>query len=113
MASSDDAAENEQQVDLLNATQSILIRTDRSLSLTITKTGLELVQRLSTLFNDVYNKRLPPADDHDLPLLSIHNFTGQDILIENLKELRVKIVTLRIKIFTISHLIFSFKNNRI
>jgi len=71
------------------AKQMILIRADQLLNITITKTGLELVQRLSTLFNDVYNKRLPPgADDEDAPLLSIHNRTGKEFHINELQRLQ-------------------------
>ncbi len=55
----------------------------------MTKTGLDLVQRLSALFNDVYNKRLPPSDDDDLPMLSIFNATGQELLIDHLDGLQV------------------------
>ncbi|CAF3667366.1 unnamed protein product [Rotaria sp. Silwood1] len=54
----------------------------------MTKSGLELLQHLSALFNDVYNKRLPPSDDDDQPMLSLSNQTGQKIIISNLDGLQ-------------------------
>jgi hypothetical protein len=62
--------------------QIIFIRADQLLNITLTKTGLNLVQRLSVLFNDVYNKRSPMLDD-DQPMLSLSNLTGQDIRINH------------------------------
>jgi hypothetical protein len=72
-----------------NTKQIINVRADQLLNITITKTGLDLVQRLSALFNDVYNKRLPPTDDDDQPLLSLFNATGEEILIVQLDGLEV------------------------
>jgi hypothetical protein len=72
-----------------NIKQVITVRADQLLNITITKSGLDLVQRLSALFNDVYNKRLPPTDDDDLPLLSLLNATGEEISIEHLNGLEV------------------------
>lgn len=69
--------------------QVTVIRADRLLNITITKSGLELLQRLSALFNDVYNKRLPPSDDDDQPMLSLFNATGKEIIISNLDGLQV------------------------
>ncbi|CAF5173433.1 unnamed protein product, partial [Rotaria magnacalcarata] len=43
----------------LDAKQLIFIRTQQLLNITITKTGLELMTNLSSLFNDIYNQRLP------------------------------------------------------
>lgn len=70
--------------------QIIFIRADQLLNITITKTGLDLVQRLSTLFSEVYNKRLTfTDDDDDQPMLSLFNGIGQQILIEHLDGLEV------------------------
>ncbi|CAF3681386.1 unnamed protein product [Rotaria sordida] len=66
----------------------ILLRFDQLLNITMTKSGVELLQRLSALFNDVYNKRLPPSDDDDQPMLSLLNQTGQKITISNLDGLQ-------------------------
>ncbi|UJR10669.1 hypothetical protein I4U23_014864 [Adineta vaga] len=67
--------------------QLILIRADQLLNITITKSGLDLVQRLATLFGDVYNKRLPPTDADDQPLLSVSNKTGLELYIDQLTGL--------------------------
>ena len=69
--------------------QIIFIRADQLLNLTITKTGLDLLQRLSTLFNDVYNKRLPSSDDDHQPMLALFNGTGRDLQIHHLEGLEV------------------------
>ncbi len=69
--------------------QLILVRADQLLNITMTKSGLDLVQHLSTLFNDVYNKRLPPSDDDDLPMLSLFNGTGLELSIDKLDGLEV------------------------
>ncbi len=86
-----------------NSKQLILVRADQLLNVTITKTGLDLIQRLSALFNDVYNKRLPPSEDDDLPLLSLFNGTGRELHIDNLVGLEV-----RLKLFNYSYLMLSF-----
>ncbi|CAF3783799.1 unnamed protein product [Rotaria socialis] len=64
----------------------ILVRADQLLNIMITKTGLDLAQHLSAMFNDVYNKRLPPSDDDDdeQPMLSLFNETVQEIFIDHL-----------------------------
>jgi hypothetical protein len=66
----------------------MFIRADQLLNITITKTGLDLVQRLSVLFNDVYNKRLPFTDDNR-PMLSLFNGTGRELFIDDLDGLEV------------------------
>lgn len=70
--------------------QIIFIRADQLLNLTITKTGLDLVQRLSTMFNNVYNKRLPSMDDDHQPMLALFNGTGKNLQIHHLEGLEVK-----------------------
>ena len=73
------------------AKQMIFVRADQLLNITVTKSGLELLQRLSTLFNDVYNKRLPPGDDdEDHPMISIVNRTGKEILVDHLQRIQVR-----------------------
>ncbi|CAF1260195.1 unnamed protein product [Adineta steineri] len=85
------AVSNEQErkegVPSINYKQIVFIHADQLLNLTITKTGFDLVQRLSVLFNDVYNKRLPFTEDNDQPMLSLFNRTGRDIFIDNLDGL--------------------------
>jgi len=41
------------------------------------------------LFNDVYNKRLPPTDDDNLPMLSLLNGTGKEVIIDRFEGLEV------------------------
>ena len=84
--------ERKEGVPSSNSKQIIFIRADQLLNITITKTGLDLVQRLSALFNDVYNKRLPPTDDDDQPMLSLFNGTGQELFIDNLDGLEVNFI---------------------
>ncbi|CAF3386362.1 unnamed protein product [Rotaria sp. Silwood1] len=87
------AAINEQErkegIPPSNSKQIISIRADQLLNITMTKGGLNLLQRLSDLFNDVYNKRLPFIDDDDQPMLSLFNGTGQEINIEHLDGLEI------------------------
>ena len=73
-----------------NSKQIIYVRADQLLNITLTKTGLDLVQRLSALFNDVYNKRLPMIDDDDQPMLSLINWTGRDIAVGNFDGVEVR-----------------------
>jgi hypothetical protein len=75
----------------IGAKQLILVRADQLLNITITKSGLDLVQRLSALFNDVYNKRLPPTDDDDQPLLSVINKTGRELQLDHFIGLAVRL----------------------
>ncbi|CAF0895845.1 unnamed protein product [Rotaria sp. Silwood1] len=82
------AKEQKEDVSSSKSKQLILVRADQLLNITITKTGLNLVQRLSALFNDVYNKRLPPSDDDDQPMLSLCNETGRELFINNLDGLQ-------------------------
>ena len=46
------------------------------------------------MFNDVYNKRLPPTADDDLPMLSLLNGTGREVLIDQLDGLQVNLFEL-------------------
>lgn len=73
--------------------QIMFIRADQLLNITITKTGLDLAQRLSALFDDVYNKRLSLTDDDNRPMLSLFNGTGQELLINNLDGLEVNLIS--------------------
>lgn len=55
----------------------------------MTKTGLELITHISSLFNDIYNERLPKDIDNNESMLSLLNLTGQDIFIDNLHGIEV------------------------
>ncbi|CAF3340990.1 unnamed protein product [Rotaria socialis] len=80
------AKERKDDVSSTKSKQMILVRADQLLNIMITKTGLDLAQHLSAMFNDVYNKRLPPSDDDDddQPMLSLFNETVQEIFIDHL-----------------------------
>ncbi|CAF1073014.1 unnamed protein product [Rotaria sordida] len=86
-SSSTHTQQQQKKISGLNAKQLISIGTQQLLNITITKTGLELIQNLSSLFNDIYNQRLPKNFNENESLLSLVNFTGQDIFIDNLNGL--------------------------
>ncbi|CAF4608864.1 unnamed protein product [Rotaria sp. Silwood1] len=80
--------QQQNKVSGLNAKQLISIRAHQLLNITITKTGLELIEHLSSLFNDIYNQRLPKNIDDNEPMLSLVNLTGQNLFIDNLNGLQ-------------------------
>ncbi|CAF1265249.1 unnamed protein product [Rotaria sordida] len=82
------AQEQKESASSSKSKQIIFVRADQLLNITMTKTGLDLVQRLSALFNDVYNKRLPPTEDDDRPMLSLYNGTGRELFIDHLDGLQ-------------------------
>ncbi|CAF1256037.1 unnamed protein product [Rotaria sordida] len=86
-SSSTHTQQQQKKISGLNAKQLISIGTQQLLNITITKTGLELIQNLSSLFNDIYNQRLPKNFNENESLLSLVNLTGQDIFIDNLNGL--------------------------
>ncbi|CAF4784637.1 unnamed protein product, partial [Rotaria sp. Silwood2] len=81
------SSSNEHDISTSSTKQIINIHADQLLNITITKTSLDLLQRVSALFNDVYNKRLPPSDDDDQPLLSFFNAINKEIIIQRLHGL--------------------------
>ncbi|CAF0869350.1 unnamed protein product [Rotaria sordida] len=85
-----DEQERKEGIPSSDSKQIITIRADRLLNITITKAGINLIQRLSGLFNDVYNKRLPFTDDEiNQPMLSVLNGTGQEITIAHLDGVEI------------------------
>ena len=82
-------ADQNDDVQSSNFKRLIRVETDQYLNITMTKTGFDLVQRLSALLSDAYNKRLLPTDDDNLPILSVLNGTGREITIEQLDDLQV------------------------
>jgi hypothetical protein len=75
-----------------NTTQFVQISADQLLNITITKTGLELVQRLSTVFGDIiHNQRSTSDIDDEQALLSIVNRTGKHVEIDQLHGLQVDV----------------------
>ncbi|CAF1245225.1 unnamed protein product [Adineta ricciae] len=95
------ASERKEEHPSANSKQIIFIRAEQLLNITLTKTGLDLVQRLSALFNDVYNKRLPFTEDDNQPMLSLYNATGKDLLIDSLDGLefdkKTSVISLNLK----------------
>jgi hypothetical protein len=81
-----------------NAKNKIHIQAEHFLSVTITKTSIELIQRLSTIFTDAYKKDLPiKDDDEDKSILSVHNMTGYEILIDDITNVEVELYVITIK----------------
>jgi hypothetical protein len=81
-----------------NAKNKIHIQAEHLLSVTITKTSIELIQRLSTIFTDAYKKDLPiKDDDEDKSILSVHNMTGYEILIDDITNVEVELYVITIK----------------
>lgn len=74
----------------MDAKQITSIRADHLLSITVTKTMLNLALRLTTMFQDAYNKGLPLDDDEENEsLLSVLNMTGHDIYIDDIEGVQV------------------------
>jgi len=75
-----------------NAKNKIQIRSEHLLAVTLTKTSMDLAQRLSAMFSDAYTKDLPTKDDsNEQAILSVHNMTGYDILIDNITGVEVSL----------------------
>jgi len=75
-----------------NAKNKIHIRSEDLLTVTLTKTSIDLGQRLSEMFSDAYKNDLPKKDDSDEEaILSLHNMTGYDILIDNITGVEVSL----------------------
>jgi hypothetical protein len=53
---------------------------------------MDLAQHLSEIFTEVNKKHLSTKDDNDQePILSVHNMTGYDILIDNITGVEVSL----------------------
>ena len=76
----------------MDAKQIIHVRADHLLNLTVTKTMLSLGQRLSTMFEDAYNKKMPSKEDKDdKSMLSILNMIGGDVYIDEIHGVEVSL----------------------
>ena len=62
----------------------ILIHSEHLLNLTLTKTTLDLVQRLQIMFNEAYQKGSQSDDDQEQAMLHILNQTGYQINIHDI-----------------------------
>jgi hypothetical protein len=67
----------------------ISIRGEHLLNITLTKTTLDLVQRLQNMFNEAYQHGISSDDDQQQAMLSIHNYTGFSIQIKQIIGLEV------------------------
>ena len=74
--------------DSLNAKTKIHIRAEHFLSMTLTKTSFDLIQRLMTSYMNAYNNKLSVNEDG--PMLSVHNLTGYEVLLDGIKDLEMK-----------------------
>ncbi|UJR24151.1 hypothetical protein I4U23_027117 [Adineta vaga] len=66
----------------------ISIRAEHLLNVTLTKTTLDLVQRIQAMFNELYEKGIPSDIDEEQVLLSIHNQTGFNIIIYDIQGIQ-------------------------
>ncbi|CAF4293937.1 unnamed protein product, partial [Rotaria sordida] len=62
----------------------IYIRAEHLLNITLTKTTLDLGQRIQTMFNEAYKKGSSSDDDQEQTMLTILNQTGYRINIEDI-----------------------------
>ncbi len=96
-----------------NAKNKIQIRSEHLLAVTLTKTSMDLAQRLSAMFSDAYTKDLPTKDDsNEEAILSVHNMTGYDILIDNITGVEVSLDFSILKIVILMVLFFSDQVSR-
>lgn len=69
----------------------ISIEADHLLNVTLTKSTLDLFQRISTMFNDAYRKDDLISDiDDEQAMLAIVNQTGVDLHLFNIQGIEVK-----------------------
>jgi hypothetical protein len=73
----------------LDVKKVIYIRAEHLLNVTLTKTTLDLGQRLSVMFNDAYRKGSTSDNDEEQAMLSVLNQTGYDITIDKITGVEV------------------------
>ena len=66
----------------------IYIRAEHLLNITLTKTTLDLFQRIQTMFNDLYKKGTASDDDQEQAMVSIFNQTGYELHLHQIKGLK-------------------------
>jgi hypothetical protein len=70
---------------ILNSKNKIHIHAEHLLCITITKTSIDLAQRVSSMFTDASKEEQPITNDvDDESILSVHNMTGYQIVIDEL-----------------------------
>ncbi len=82
---------NESSISLITKNK-IHIRSEHFLNVTLTKTSMDLAQHLWAIFTEVNKKHLSTQDDNEQePILSVHNMTGYDILIDKITGVKVSL----------------------
>ena len=67
----------------------ILIRADHLLNLTLTKSTLDLFQRIQSMFSQAYQKGYSSTDDQEQAMLTIYNQTGYQIQLQQISGIKV------------------------
>jgi hypothetical protein len=81
----------------VNAKNIIVIRAEHLLSITLTKTSIDLAQRLSEMFNNACTKQVTVREDDDDAILSVYNWTGYEILIDEIIGVEVSLFVITLK----------------
>ncbi len=72
----------------MNSKNKIHFRAEHLLSITLTKTNIDLIQRLLPIFTDKNKKEVPINNES---VLSVQNMTGYQIIIDELIGVEVKV----------------------
>lgn len=86
---SNDKQINKSSKSNFNAKKLILIRAEHLLNLTLTKTTIDLIQRLQKMFNDAYQKGSQSDEDKQQSMLTINNQTGLNLTIHHILDVQV------------------------
>ncbi len=92
ISSSEEEAEDKKTI--LNSKNKIYLRAEHLLCVTITKTSVDLAQRVSSMFTDAFKEEQPingHENDDDESILSVHNMTGYQIVIDELTGVEVSL----------------------
>lgn len=85
---SDDKQQNNSSNSSFETKKLILIRAEHLLNLTLTKTTIDLIQRLQKMFNDAYQKGLQSDEDQQQSMLTIMNRTGYNVSIHHILDVQ-------------------------
>ncbi|UJR16774.1 hypothetical protein I4U23_003674 [Adineta vaga] len=84
--------------DCLNAKKKFHIRAENLLNITLTKSSFDLIERLTTVFMKAYNNKLSKDDDiEDKSILSVHNLTGYEVLLDDIKDMEIDEMPIKLK----------------
>ncbi len=98
---SDSEEQSKDISNILNSKNKIHIRGEHLLNITLTKSNIDLITRISKQFMDAYNRDLIPTkdDNEDESMLSVHNMTGYPIIIDQLNGVQVIINIIKLKFY--------------